>query len=203
VQVPAIREWPVSMLRNVSDELAKPVAEGRGLALSRPMPRVMEPSKSEVQQSPALSLTPRPGDGSIRGRRIAILVAPGLDGESLATAQKTLTEAEAFVRLVEVRLGPVETADGSTVEPDGTLETLPSVLFDAVVVPDGTKAATALAALGHAREFLRGQYRHCHRSSSPGSASRSRRRRTCRPTIGPIGRSCARCGRKPSSLTRS
>ena len=46
-------------------------------------------------------------------------------------------------------------------EPDGTLETMPSVLFDAVVVPDGAKAATALAALGHAREFLRDQYRHC------------------------------------------
>jgi len=44
---------------------------------------------------------------------------------------------------------------------DGTLETMPSVLFDAVVVPDGPKAATALAALGHAREFLRDQYRHC------------------------------------------
>ncbi len=46
-------------------------------------------------------------------------------------------------------------------EPDGTLETMPSVSFDAVVVPDGAKAAGALAALGHAREFLRDQYRHC------------------------------------------
>ena len=161
VQVPAIRERTVSMLRNVSDELAKPVADALGLELPRPMPRVIEPPKPEVNRSPALSLTARPGDGSIRGRRIAILVAPGMDGESVATAQKALTEAEAVVRLVGARLAAIETADGDTVEPDGTLETMPSVLFDAVVVPDGAKAATALAALGHAREFLRDQYRHC------------------------------------------
>ncbi len=161
VQVPAIRERTVAMLRNVSDELAKPVADALGLELPRPMPRVMEPPKTEVRQSPALSLTTRPGDGSIRGRRIAILVAPGIDGESVATAQTALTEAEAVVRLVAARLGPVETAEGDTVEPDGTLETMPSVLFDAVVVPNGAKAATTLAALGHAREFLRDQYRHC------------------------------------------
>src|SRR6185295_6765642 len=100
-------------------------------------------------------------DGSIRGRRIAILVAPGMDRESLSSAQKALTEAEAVVRLVGPKLTALETAGGDTVEPDGTLETMPSVLFDAVMVPDGPKAATALAALGHAREFLRDQYRHC------------------------------------------
>jgi catalase len=38
---------------------------------------------------------------------------------------------------------------------------MPSVLFDAVMVPDGAKAASALALLGHTREFLRDQYRHC------------------------------------------
>ena len=80
VQVPAIRERTVSMLRNVSDELAKPVADGLGIELPRPMPRVIEPPAPEVNRSPALSLTARPGDGSIRGRRIAILVAPGVEG---------------------------------------------------------------------------------------------------------------------------
>jgi catalase len=37
---------------------------------------------------------------------------------------------------------------------------MPSVLFDAVVVPDGDRAADELTALGHAREFLREQFRH-------------------------------------------
>jgi catalase len=161
VQVPAIRERTVAMLRNVSDELAKPVADGLGLELPRPMPRVVEPTATEVSRSPALSLSARPGDGTIRGRRVAILVAPGVDGESVATAQKALTEAEAVVRLVGARLGATEVGDGEVVEPDATFETFPSVLFDAVVVPDGAKGTAALAALGQAREFLRDQYRHC------------------------------------------
>ena len=38
---------------------------------------------------------------------------------------------------------------------------MPSVLFDAAVVPDGAGAADRLSALGHAREFLKDQYRHC------------------------------------------
>jgi catalase len=40
VQVPAIRERTVSMLRNVSDELAQAVADGLGIALPRAMPRL-------------------------------------------------------------------------------------------------------------------------------------------------------------------
>ena len=161
VQVPAIRERTVAMLRNVSDELAKPVADALGLELPRPMPRVVEPPKPEVSRSPALSLTARPGDGSICGRRIAILVAPGVDEESVAAAQNALTEAGAVVRLVGARLRLTGTGNGDAVEPDATLETIPSVLFDGVVVPDGDQAAATLAALGHACEFLRDQYRHC------------------------------------------
>jgi catalase len=161
VQVPAIRERTVSMLRNVSDELARAVADGLGIPLPRPMRRVVDPPAVEVRHSPSLSLSARPGDGSIRGRRIAILVAPGVAGESVERAQATLTKAGAVVRLVGGRLGSLKTVDDDALEPDATFETLPSVLFDAAVIPDGAKAAQALAALGHAREFLRDQYRHC------------------------------------------
>ena len=38
------------------------------------------PPRPEVKRSPALSLTFRPGDGSIRGRKVAILIAPGVEG---------------------------------------------------------------------------------------------------------------------------
>jgi catalase len=55
----------------------------------------------------------------------------------------------------------VEAASGDTLEPDATFETVPSVLFDAVVVPDGERAADELRSLGHALEFLKDQYRHC------------------------------------------
>jgi catalase len=161
VQVPAIRERTVSMLRNVSDELAQAVADGLGIPLPEPMPRLIDPPRPEVTESPALSLTFRPGDGSIRGRRIAILIAPGVDGGSVSQTHEALTKAGAVVRLVAARLGAVKTTDRDALEPDATFETMPSVLFDAVVVPDGDGAVETLGSLGHALEFLKDQYRHC------------------------------------------
>jgi catalase len=107
-----------------------------------------------------LSLTARPGDGSIRGRKVAILAAPGVDAGSVARAEAALSKAGAVVRRLGARLGRVSTAGGETLEVDATLETMPSVLFDAVVVPDGPRAADELTTLGHVREFLRDQFRH-------------------------------------------
>jgi catalase len=161
VQVPAIRERTVSMLRNVADELAQQVADGLGIPLPKAMPRLTEPPRSKPERSPALSLTARPGEGGIRGRKIAILLAPGVEEGSVADTQEALSRAGAVVRLVAARLGPVATADGGALEPDATLETMPSVLFDAVVIPDGEEAAERFALLGQALEFIKDQYRHC------------------------------------------
>lgn len=155
----AIRERTVSMLRNVSDELARAVAEGLGMRLPRPMPRVMDPPRLEVTSSPAYPSPIGPGT-ALRGRKVAILTAPGVDADSVTRTQAALAEAGAVVRLLAARLGSLDTANGETVEADATFETMPSVLFDAVVVPDGERAAAELAALGHAREFLRDQFRH-------------------------------------------
>ena len=99
VQVPAIRIRTLAMLRNVSDELAGEVAAGLGLALPRPMPKSIEPPPAEVTVSPALSLTARPGNGDIRGRKVAILVGPGVDVESVQRCGSALTGAGAVVRM--------------------------------------------------------------------------------------------------------
>jgi catalase len=37
----------------------------------------------------------------------------------------------------------------------------PSVLFDALVLPDGDKAVQALALDGHTMEYIKDQFRHC------------------------------------------
>jgi len=42
-----------------------------------------------------------------------------------------------------------------------SLETGPSVLFDAVVIPDGQGAVQQLGSDANALDFLRLQYRHC------------------------------------------
>jgi len=69
VQVPAIRDRTLAMLRNVSDDLARAVAEGLGVSLPEAMPRLIDPPRPEVAASPALSLSFRPGDRDVRGRK--------------------------------------------------------------------------------------------------------------------------------------
>ncbi len=116
--------------------------------------------KPEVERSPALSLFARPGDGNIRTRRIAILVADGVDGEAATALHEALTEQGAVPRYVGARLGAVKTAGGETLEVEVTLETMPSVLFDALAVPGGKVAVQTLGNAGMALEFIKDQYRH-------------------------------------------
>ena len=139
VQTPAVRERMVSGLMNVAPELAEAVGRGLGLAeMPAPMPKVLQKKvRPEVVKSPALSLFARPGDGGIRARRVAILVADGVKGKELTAIHERLLSAGAVPRFVATRLGSVTSDDGEALAVGVTLETAPSVLFDAVVLPDG------------------------------------------------------------------
>ena len=161
VTVPAIRERMVASLRNVDEELAAQVAEGLGLDLPDALPRVLaKPPKPEVTVSPALSLTAHPGDVGVRTRRVAILVANGVEGASLLALHAALTDAGAVPRFVAPRLGTYSTVNGESIEADASMENSPSVLFDALVLPDGDAGVQALASDGHTMEFVTNQYRH-------------------------------------------
>jgi len=163
VTVPAVRQRVVSMLRNVSEDLAAQVAAGLNMSpLPEPMPRALErPLKPEVTRSPALSLTARPGDGSVRGRKVAVLVADGCIGAGVAHVHARLLDAGAVPRFVASRIGPVQTEDGIALEADASLENEPGFLFDGLVLPDGAAAVPALASDGNALATIRDQYRHC------------------------------------------
>jgi catalase len=159
--VPAIRQRVVSMLLNVSDSLASAVAQGLGMDLPEPMPRALaHPPKPEVSQSPTLSLLARPGDGGIRTRKIALLVADGVDGDALAAIQTALLAAGAVPRLVGSRIGQFKAAGGKMFEADASMESEPAVVFDAMVLPDGSAGLAALSKDGHTAEFIKDQYRH-------------------------------------------
>ena len=163
VTVPAIRMRTISMLRNASEALARQVAEGLGMAtLPDAMPRALtQPAKPEVSQSPALSLTARPGDVGIQARTIALLIAPGVAGKSVLAVHTALAQAGAVPKLVAPRIGPITTADGDDLIADASLENEPGFLFDALVLPDGEAAVAALAGDAHTMEFIQNQYRHC------------------------------------------
>ena len=163
VQTPAVRERMVSGLLNVARELAEPVAAGLGIRdLPEPMPKVMTRDVTpEVSASPALSLFARPGDGSIRTRRVAIIVADGCDAGALTAIADRLTDEGAVPRFASTRLGSVQPATGEAIEIDVSLEAAPAVLYDALVLPSGPDVLTALRGDGRTLEFIKDQYRHC------------------------------------------
>jgi catalase len=163
VQTPAVRERMVSGLMNVNADLAQAVATGLGIReMPTPMPKVLTRDVTpEVSVSPALSLFARPGDGSIRTRRVAILVADGCEGASLVGLADRLTSEGAVPRFVSTTLGAVQPADGDALEVDISLEAAPAVLYDALVLPDGADAITPPKADGRTLEFIKDQYRHC------------------------------------------
>jgi catalase len=173
VTVPAIRERMVSSLRNVSDDLASAVARGLGIALPAAMPTAIKRAPpAEIAKSPALSLMALPGEVGILTRRVAILIADGIEADSLSSLLGALTAAGAVPRLLGVRLGTVRSVDGEDFEIDATLENSPSVLFDALVLPDGDEAVQGLAREGRTLEFIKDQYRHCKTILALGASSR-------------------------------
>ena len=160
--VPAIRERVISSLVNASPALAQKVAEGLGMELPPAMPRALaKPTAPEVTQSQALSLFARPGDGGIRTRKIALLVADGVNGEAIAAIQEALKKSGAVSKLVGSRIGPFVTASGTVMVADASMENEPGFLFDALVLPAGQQGVETLTLDGHTQEFIKDHYRHC------------------------------------------
>lgn len=161
VTVAAVRQRMVASLRNVSDELAQSVADRLGMALPEPMPRAArQVPRPEVERSPSLSLTARPGQAGVATRKIAILVAEGVDGAAVSAVAQALIQAGAVVRLVGQRIGPVATAEGDALDADASLDNQPSAVFDGAVVPGGGTAIDRWRQDGRALEFVRDTYRH-------------------------------------------
>jgi catalase len=171
--VPAIRVRMVSSLLNVSKELASGLAKDLGIELPDPMPRAVKNApKTEISASPALSLKALPGDGGIVSRKIAILLADGIESEPITNLIEALNGAGAVPRLLGTRLGSVRSEDGEPLETDATLENSPAVLFDAVVLPGGSEAVDSLCLDGHTLEFVKDQYRHCKTILALGDSSK-------------------------------
>jgi catalase len=161
VTVPAIRERNVAMLRNVSDVLAGGVAAGLGMTLPEPLPKAMaNPAEPEVQVSPALSLRALPGDGGIRTRKVAIVIADGVDGvavETLRTALRIRGCHPASARAAHRALhhGGRHGARGR-----GLARERAGVLFDGLVLPGGSGDFAVLGSHAPLTEAIREQHRH-------------------------------------------
>jgi catalase len=66
----------------------------------------------------------------------------------------------------------VECEEGDPLEAEVSMETMPSALWDGMIVPGGDEAVETLSRSGHALEFLKDQYRHCKTVLLIGAAGR-------------------------------
>ncbi len=165
VEVPDIRQRMVDNLAHVDLKLAMRVAASLGI--NAPDPKAAAGRlgfrnyriTSKVSEEPALSMAARPG-ASIKTRKIAILVADGVDAPSLRRLVQDMSAAGAVCKLVASRLGSVSTLGGKQLVVDHTFANMPSVMFDAVLIPGGNETITSLCGWGEAVHFVLVAYKH-------------------------------------------
>ncbi|MFC5005721.1 catalase [Dactylosporangium cerinum] len=146
----AIRVRMVEHLNRVDHDLAVAVAAGIG---------VEEPVKSvdnHGRASAALSQAPT-SPGPVTTRKVAVLMGDGVSARWVAGLSENLAEHGVTVELLGPVDGTVDTDDGLPMEVTRAMSTVASVVYDAVVVPDGV---LSLAADGLAVQFAAEAYKH-------------------------------------------
>lgn len=173
VKTEAIRSRMVSLLSQVDNNLAKHVADGLGIAVSKATqpinhsfpadgdPKNFQPVlvKQSIQISPVLSMQNNLKD-SIATRKIAILATDGVADSDLNSMKNALKKAGAVTKLVASHLGSIKSKNGKVIKVDESLLTTSSVLFDAVYIPGGNESIDALLNCPEAKDFIKQAYKH-------------------------------------------
>ena len=195
VQVPAIRERMVSGLMNVSAELAEAVAEGLGITeMPAPMPKVLQKKvRAEVTESKPLSLFARRGEVGIQTRRIAMLIADGVNGEQAQVDRRSGSAARARCRCSSRRSWARSAARAaSRCRPTRRSKWRRRWCSMRSSSATATTAPRRCRANGRALEFVKDQYRHCKaifvsRRGVAGARQGRHPDSSCRPAIPTAG----------------
>ena len=171
VQTPAVRKRVLAALVNVDNGLAARVAASLGMDVPDPLPPATNRPPYQYPPSPPLSLFHRPGNVGVATRRVALLVAPGVDGPQTRKLYAALLDLGAAPRLVGERIGKVAASEDAPLDVEISFEAGPSVLFDAVIVPDCPEGECALSRDARALEFLKLQFRHLKPMLAVGSGA--------------------------------
>jgi len=175
VKTVAIRERMLGVLSQIDSTLANKVAFGLGIQLpAKPdfpvngsIPADGDPEdfksrkpESKIKSSAALSMAHTTKD-TIKSRKIAILAADGVNGNSLNVLKAALEKAGAITEIIAPRLGSISTASKDTLAVDQSFLTAASVLFDAVYIPGGKASVASLENEANAIHFINEAYKHC------------------------------------------
>ena len=166
VEVAEIRQRVVDNLAHVDSKLASRVAAPLGI--NPPDPKAAAGRlgfrdyriTNNVDEDSSLRMAGRPG-GSILTRKIAIMVSDGFDFPAVKRLQQDMADAGAICKILAPTLGTVNTASGKQIPIDHTFTNMPSIMFDAVLIPGGAPSVTTLCGIGDAVHFVLEAYKHC------------------------------------------
>ncbi|TPV22116.1 catalase HPII [Pantoea anthophila] len=165
-----IRERVVDHLARIDTKLAQGVADNLGIALTDEQRNIQPPAPvNGLTKDDSLSLYAVP-DGEIKGRQVALLLSDGVKADGVLAILQALKAEGVHAKLLAPHMGQVRADDGSVLPIDATFAGLPSLTFDAVIVPDGNIDALLLS--GDARYFLLEAYKHLKVIGLVGDARR-------------------------------
>jgi len=183
VEAKVVKERMLFLLAQIDDSLAKNVAAGLGMPVPKKIDgplnanvgadgdmSSMQPKKftGKPFDSPSLSMIKRTPPG-METAKVAALVADGFDDAALGAIESAVKKAGGALKVVAPHGGVVTSASGKETPVDFSLNTVASVLFDAVYVAGGKKNAGALAELPDAVDFVEEAYRHCKAIAATGT----------------------------------
>jgi catalase len=174
VETVEIRNRMLNILSLIEKSLAARVAVKLGLHITAPEQPINHsipadgnpadfaplPIQSSLKSSPALSMAGTVMD-SIKTRKVAILVADGVNTDSVTTMQTALQSYGAVPSIIAPKLGTVIGEDNTVIQVNESLFTTASVLYDAVYIPGGINSVATLEADPDAVHFINEAYRHC------------------------------------------
>lgn len=166
VETIAIRQRMVDNLAHIDMKLATRVAAPLGIGVPDAAAAAGRlgfrnaKAADGLREAPSLSMLGR-YKPDLRTRKVAVLVADGIDMLSVRRVLQELTEAGLQCLMIGPHLGHIATATGKSLVVTKTFHNTASVMFDAVLIPGGAGSSTLLSQLGVAVHFVLEAYKHC------------------------------------------
>ena len=149
VNEPKIQKLMLEHVAKVDEKLGAAVAAKLGLPAPKGQPA------TRAGRSKGLSQEEGPKD-SIKGRKVAVLAADGVDASDIKRLEASLKKEGATAEIVAPHLGELK----GGVKAGKSFATVDSVMYDAVYVPGGKESVTMLLDDHQVRHFVRDAYNH-------------------------------------------
>lgn len=147
-----IRQRVVDVFSQVAEDLAERIAEGIGATPNKGV--AVTPNAI----SPALSMMTKTKTAATR--KVAVMLGTGFHTAEVQALLQELTASRITAEIVSKTIAPVKGVDGTLIEPQQSLLTAASVLYDAVYVSGGAQGVDELLSDVASVGFVREAFQH-------------------------------------------